>query len=272
MDFVSTAEMRLWILSDWHLEMQSRTWTPPCIIDAPSADVVVVAGDVHSECRMSAAVLSGWSGGRGKQVVFVPGNHEFYGGMVMQDDLAAAQEIADAKGRVHLLARRSVVIDGVRFVGCTLWTDYRLHGDPKASMIVAGQTMNDHQRIRIRETEDHVSRFMPWHAAVEHRLDLAFLVEELERQHDGPTVVVTHHLPSVKSVAPRFIGSSLNPAFASDLDWLIDKHQPELWVHGHTHDACDYLVGRTRVICNPVGYGLPGEGRNGFRHDLVIEP
>lgn len=76
---------------------------------------------------------------------------------------------------IHLRQRRAIVIDGVRFVGCPLWTDYRLYRKPKQSMIYAGHTMNDHRLIHYRETPDHVARFMPWHAAAEHRLDLAFL-------------------------------------------------------------------------------------------------
>jgi Icc-related predicted phosphoesterase len=260
--------MRLWILSDWHLG-HDRWWAPFLDVQAPSADVVVVAGDVSEGCRASTMTMGGWSGGKRKQTVFVPGNHEFYG-QVMQDDLAAAREAAQRrKERAHLLSRDTAVIDGVRFIGATLWTDYRLYGQPRAAMIEAGHTMNDHRLIRYRESNGHISRFMPWHAAVEHRLDLAFIVEQLEQPFAGETVVVTHHLPSPRSIATRFRSSWLNPAFASDLDWLIERYQPALWVHGHTHDVCDYQIGRTRVICNPRGYWRRYSSE--FDERLVVE-
>jgi Icc-related predicted phosphoesterase len=259
--------MRLRILSDLHLRSRDL-FAMPVERDAPAADVVIIAGDVREECLRSVECLGGWSGGRQKQIVFVPGNHEYYG-QLLQNDLAAARTAAESYEHVHLLSRGTVAIDGVRFIGATLWTDYRLYGQPKASMIEAGQNMNDHRLIRYREATGHISRFMPWHAAIEHRLDLAFIVEQFEQPFAGETVVVTHHLPSPRSIATRFQGSSLNPAFASDLDWLIERHQPALWVHGHTHDVCDYHIGRTRVICNPRGYG--GNDGSGFDPRLVVE-
>ncbi len=125
-------------------------------------------------------------------------------------------------------------------------------------MILAGQEMSDHTVIRYREglgPDAHISRFMPWHSAAEHRLDLPFLVAQPAVPFDGPSVIVTHHLPGSRSIAARFQGSSLNPAFASALEWLIERSEPLLWVHGHTHSSCDYHIGTTRILCNPKGYG-----------------
>lgn len=124
-------------------------------------------------------------------------------------------------------------------------------------------------RCRYREAGGHISRFMPWLTAAEHRQDLAFLVDELAKPHAGPTVVITHHLPSPGSIAARFAGSALNPTFASDLDWLIREAAPASWIHGHTHEACDYRSFKTRVLCNPMGYN-PGKA-NGFRMDLIVD-
>lgn len=77
---------------------------------------------------------------------------------------------------------------------------------------------------------------------------------ELRRPFDGATVLVTHHLPSYRSVAPNFGGHPLNPCYASNLDGLIERYKPALWIHGHTHMSCDYQLGATRVVCNPRGY------------------
>ncbi|GAU86719.1 Ser/Thr protein phosphatase family protein [Bosea sp. BIWAKO-01] len=98
----------------------------------------------------------------GRPVVYVAGNHEFYRSE-MKSNLAEAARVADNAG-IHFLHRRAVIINGVRFIGCTLWTDYRLLGTPKPSMITAGQELNDHRLIRYREESGHFSRFMPWHA------------------------------------------------------------------------------------------------------------
>ena len=189
----------------------------------------------------------------------------------MKSELERAQAVADEAG-IHLLNRRALVIKRVRFIGAILWTDYRLLGTPKPSMITAGDELNDHRLIKYRETPDHVSRFMPWHAAAQHRLDRDFIRDTLAIQHDGPTVVATHHAPHHGSVQPRHLGSSLSPAFASDLGWLIEGTNPELWIHGHDHGSHDHMVGRTRVFANQAGYPREGLRENkGFRPDCVIE-
>jgi Icc-related predicted phosphoesterase len=245
--------VKLLVLSDLHLETRPD-WVWPRVM--PEFDTAIVAGDVAGSCAASVEELAAATSLRGKPVIFVPGNHEFYNS-ILQDNLATGRAAAFG-ANVHLVARDAVVIHGVRFLGATLWTDYRLFGTAKKSMVQAGHDMPDHGSIRIREgngSAAHISRFMPWHAAAEHRKDLAFLVDELSRPFAGPTVVVTHHLPSARSISLRFQGSALNPAFASDLEWLIERHRPEFWIHGHTHDSCDYRLGTTRIICNPKGYG-----------------
>lgn len=261
--------MRLLVISDLHLEHGPFEF--PAVL--PPFDVAVFAGDIHQP--ISAAVE--WLARErdagaldGRPVVYVPGNHEYYSGL-FQNRLAEGERAAGAAG-IHLLHRRTVLIDGVRFLGCTLWTDYKLYGTPKPSMIIAGQELNDHRLIRYREDGGHISRFMPWHAAREHRLDLAFLREELVQSHLGATVVVTHHAPHPRSIQPRHQGSSLAPAFTSDLSELIQASQPTAWVHGHDHGSHDYLIGRTRVFANQAGYPNRGRRENhGFRSDYVIE-
>lgn len=261
--------MRLLVISDLHLEFGPFEFPSPL----PDFDVAVFAGDVGKP--ISAAIE--WMGSerqkvlKGRPVIYVPGNHEFYGSE-MKSALADGRAAAN-KADINLLARQSVVIDGVRFIGCLLWTDYRLLGKPKISMVVAGQELNDHRLIRYREDNGHYSRFMPWHAAAEHRLDLAFIRNELAARHSGPTVIVTHHAPHPGSVQPRHQGSVLSPAFSSDLSALIEEYQPELWIHGHDHGSHDYRVGRTRVFANQAGYpNRHGDRENhGFDPRCVIE-
>jgi Icc-related predicted phosphoesterase len=109
---------------------------------------------------------------------------------------------------------------------------------------------------------------MPVDARQAHQATRRYLESELAKEHDGPTVVVTHHAPSPLSVAPRFLGSPLNPAFASDLTDMIWQYVPDMWIHGHVHDSFDYLLGDTRVIANPRGYG---DENGSFDPMLVVE-
>lgn len=257
--------MRLLVISDVHLEFGPFEFAEPM----PDFDVAVFAGDMH---RPLTAALK-WMGShretgqlRGREIVYVAGNHEFYNSE-MKGSLAAGRELAEQM-RINVLQRQSVILGSVRFIGCTLWTDYRLLGTPKPSMVFAGQELNDHRLIRYREDSGHYSRFMPWHAAAEHRLDVAFIRSELAKPHEGPTVVVTHHAPHPQSVQPRHKGSALSPAFVSDLSALIEDSQPELWIHGHDHGSHDYRVGRTRVLANQAGY----PNVHGARENLWFNP
>jgi hypothetical protein len=261
--------MRLLVISDVHLEFGPFTFPK----QMPEFDVAVFAGDMHQpiDAALKWMIQQRDAGPlRGREIVYVAGNHEFYKSE-LKGNLAAGAKQAEEAG-IHLLHRRTVIIGDVRFVGGTLWTDYRLLGTPKPSMVFAGQELNDHRLIRYREESGHFSRFMPWHAAAEHRLDLAFIRSELATEHKGPTVVVTHHAPHPGSVQPRHQGSALSPAFASDLDALIEEYQPELWIHGHDHGSHDYRVGRTRVFANQAGYPNLHGGRenHGFDPRCVI--
>jgi Icc-related predicted phosphoesterase len=103
-----------------------------------------------------------------------------------------------------------------------------------------------------------------------HETSKAWLVNELRRTFKGPTVVVTHHLPATLSIASQYKNDPLNPAFASNLEDVIEMHQPDLWIHGHTHVACDYEIYGTRVVCNPRGYPSESTGK-GFTPGLVVE-
>lgn len=262
--------MRLLVISDVHLEFGPFAFPEPM----PDFDVAVLAGDMHRPIVAALEWLVGQREAgplRGREIVYVAGNHEFYKSEMKGNLAAAIQPAADAG--IHLLHRRTVIIQHVRFIGCTLWTDYRLLQHPKASMVYAGQELNDHRLIRFREDSGHVSRFMPWHAAAEHRLDLAFIRRELGKPHGGATVVVTHHAPHPHSIQPRHLGSPLSPAFVSDLSGVIEEYQPELWIHGHDHGSHDYKIGRTRILANQAGYpNLHGDRENpGFDPHCVVE-
>ncbi|MHA6643654.1 metallophosphoesterase [Mesorhizobium sp. A623] len=252
--------MRIWVFSDLHLEY-AQLHQP---LDIPEADVCVMAGDLM---RAPANGVH-WLGehiARWMPVIFVAGNHEFYKGSIkesLEDGRAAAERFPD----VHFLENDFVVIDGVRFIGATLWTDYRIEGHQQLAMHNARERVNDHKLIALQRNP--WKRFLPMEAVRLHSESRLFIESALKADRDIPTVVVTHHLPSMKSVAERFRGDALNAAFASDLDDLIEMQQPDLWVHGHTHDSADYRIGDTRVVCNPRGYD---DENPAFKMDLVVE-
>jgi predicted phosphodiesterase len=244
--------MKLHVLSDLHTEFAD--FAPP----ATGADVVVLAGDIG----VGTAGVA-WAAQQFPltHVLYVPGNHEFY-----DHDIRIAEDLTDsAPGNVHVLDNDAFTIDGVRFLGATLWTDFRLYGEGEAwfARQRAKQYMRDFTVIRNGDR-----RFSPEDSVRLHEASKAWLVDELARAFDGPTVVITHHLPASPSISKRYVNDALNPAFASGLEDIIEKYRPDLWVHGHTHVPCDYQIFDTRVLCNPRGY--PGE-RTGFSPGLVVE-
>jgi len=174
--------MDLYILSDLHFET-APAWSFP--EDLPRFDVAILAGDIDRQLDRAIDRIAATPCLMGKPVVLVPGNHEFDGG-IFQDVLADGQVKAASNPHIHLLHRKAIVIQGVRFVGATLWTDYELIGTTRASMIRAGQEMPDHKAIRYRESSGHISRFMPWHTRREHKLDRAFIEAELNQPPNCP--------------------------------------------------------------------------------------
>lgn len=244
--------MKIWLFSDLHLEFERHL---PPLGPLPEADVCVVPGDILNGCANSIHYLAKEIA-PAMAVVFVAGNHEFYGDSVLEG-LEWGRMAAGEVMNVHFLENNSVVLGGVRFFGATLWTDYAVEGsDPEDvafAMAVAEQQLNDHRQIAWRRLPTF-DGFPPQRAFDLHRRSRGWLDRTLAEPHDGPTVVVTHHAPHRGSIHPRFKGSTINACFASDLTELIEERRPELWVHGHMHDSFDYRAGATRVMCNPKGY------------------
>jgi len=249
--------MKIRVFSDLHLEFYD--FHP---VEVP-ADVVVLAGDIQSE-----HYGLGWARSMfpDTAIVYVMGNHEFYDADV-EAVLERARREAVALG-IHLLEKDQAIIDGVRFLGTTLWTDFEVEAPrlpPSRALHLANASMADFRVIRYRGGTLSAENTREFHLA-----SRRWLAERLAEPFDGRTVVVTHHLPHRASIARRFHGDPLNPAFASHLPELV---QPpvNLWIHGHTHCSCDYEPVRgTRVLCNPRGYG-PSELNERFDQRLVVK-
>lgn len=246
--------MKLWILSDLHIE--GCVWDMPS--PAPDYDVLIAAGDIHDPASSGVEWLAERS--NGKPVIYVPGNHEWYAHrqpFTVKSETKAARARAEDLG-IHFLMDEAVVIDGVRFLCATLWTDWELKGNAAAAMGYASMGMNDHIVIYPEDVGRPLSPRLSqsWHLASRY-----WLADELPKTGEWEkTVVVTHHLPHPRSVSVKYKDSPLNPAFASDLSELVESCGAALWVHGHTHDSFDYVAGSTRIVCNPKGYGPRSEG------------
>lgn len=250
--------MRLHILSDLHTEIA------PYDARNIECDVVVLSGDIGNGAKGIKWARSVWAD---KKIIYVPGNHEYYHldrGEALVQMRGVASELD-----VHLLDNDYVVIDGVRFIGSTLWTDFKLFGEGEAlrAMAVGQRRLNDFWLIR-----DEGKLFTPERSIEIHNTSVAWISDMLKNNFLGKTVVVTHHLPSFQSVTSRYKAEILSACFASRLsDDLFGRSA--LWIHGHTHDSLDYLVKGTRVLCNPRGYSRSKNSQENydFNPTLVVE-
>ena len=228
-------KMKIQLISDLHLEHQSQDkeyfYKTVDTSKDNSDTILVVAGDFHST-RWAIPLLEDIKKEKGyKDFIYTPGNHEFYG-----TDIGPF--INNSSNLVTVK-----VIDGVKFICSPLYSNYVPHSD--------GVWINDF----ICTWKDNInSTWTPALHTEVHNICVFLIEEELKKPFDGKTVVVSHFLPSFKSVNPKYEGSPLNNYFANNLDDLILNYQPYLWLHGHTHDNCDYLIRDTRVVCNPAGY------------------
>lgn len=267
--------MKIQLLSDTHNECSDTPFVPV----RTNADVVVLAGDIG---RVAHSFKWAAEHFKGQRIVMVAGNHDAWG--VEWHGLVRKMRTLAARYGIDFLENDWVCIDGVRFIGASLFTDMKLFGadNYSAAIVQARHVMPDFQRIRIASS-NRVLRFMrlsglmrPEDSVRLHMESRAYIQACLEDQFDGPVVVVTHHAPSSHSVEKRFEHDPLSPCFASNLDALIGNSKVALWMHGHTHTAFDYRINQTRVVCNAVGYRdrndvKTPEERSGFRPDLVIE-
>jgi predicted phosphodiesterase len=247
--------VRLHVLSDLHLER--APFEPP-----PSeADVVILAGDV---ARGSDGVrwARNWSGAQ--PVLYVAGNHEFYG-HAWPDLLATMREAAEGSA-VRVLEDEQAVIAGVRFLGCTLWSDFAVAGEEqrKASMSTCARVVLDYRVIRRADRT-----LTPADTLAVHETSRRWLEARLAEPHPGPTVVITHHAPLIRSRPASPLMRAVAGAFVSDLTELMGDDRVDLWVFGHTHVAADLDIRGTRVMSNPRGY--PRQEIAGWDPARVVE-
>lgn len=276
--------MKIQLLSDLHLECFKKNLEYPQI-SKTDADTVVLAGDI-GEGLTGVEYAIEQSIQLNKDIIYVPGNHEYYGQNMA---VFKKQLFNSTKGtQVHLLDNSSIVINGIRFIGATLWTNFG-NGN-KELMKSAFMRINDYRTIRatqwwgkrnryelgvrrIRHSDISVGYFLPETAFDEHKQSIEYLKQELDKSFNGKIVVVTHHAPSWKSIEElvtsklafeekRWVsrlkddfGIVYVAGYASNLNSFIAKYSKNinLWLHGHTHVKLDYELCGIRIVSNPSG-------------------
>jgi len=242
--------VRVQVLSDLHFEFDEDGGEAFAREVPVSGDVLVLAGDLLPLRSLEDAKRTfGWFCEPFPHVVFLPGNHEYYRTSPTNGDAVLAA-CAESFANLHVLNPGVATIEDTRFVGAPLWFA------PTPEEAKYRRLVNDFRLI---------DGFVPW-VHETHVAHLGFLRSNVRRGD----VVVTHYLPHPRSVAPQFAGSALNRFFlAEDAADLVERAGARLWIHGHTHARCDYLVGETRVVCNPRGY--PQEATHPIDVGFVIE-
>lgn len=240
------------IVSDLHLEFG------PLDIPELSEDkntVLILAGDIGlAQKTYTYKEFFEDVSSRFLAIVYILGNHEHYKGEFLTSLPKIRETLADLKN-VHVIEKESVVIDGVAFIGATLWTDMNSHD--VVTIAESGYSMNDYKIIRNGPCNVPWQRKLHPHDTIDDHIKAKrFIFKEIKKMKEAghAVVVVTHHGPSYLSVAECYKGDNLNGAYVTELFEDIMDAQPTIWCHGHTHVSFDYFIGDTRVICNPRGY------------------
>jgi predicted phosphohydrolase len=262
--------MRVSVMSDLHLDFADLT--------LPGGDVLILSGDICEAKRMKPDMYNPHmvllehertdqrpdrfnrffeeECAKYREVFMVMGNHEHYGFQYQKTYGHIKEQLPT---NVHLLENECYELDGVLFVGATLWTDMN-KGD-ELTLFHMKSMMNDYRQITMfNEAKSAYHKLQPERTMSDHYRSRDYIKHMLEENRatgkNLPVVVMTHHAPSKVSTKPRYLNDTImNGAYSSDLSELIlDNPEIRVWTHGHTHDVFDYMIGSTRVMCNPRGY------------------
>jgi len=283
--------MKIKLVSDLHLEFSDIN-----ITNDHNYDVLILGGDImiaqdlhdHSEPMTAieqTLMAKGQGFGRRQQaaqrfrdflkrvsfqfphVIYIAGNHEFYQGKY-PDSIDYLRQECENYSNVYFLEMDTKEIDDVVFVGATLWTDMN-KGDPQ-TLWACSEYMNDYHVVR--NSEKGYAKLKPADTMYRHRQTVDYIKSVVEIDATKKYVVVGHHSPCKLSTKPRYSDQHLiNGAYSSDLsEFILDHPQIKLWTHGHTHHAFDYMIGTTRIVCNPRGYEGYEED-SGWDQNIILE-
>jgi hypothetical protein len=279
--------MRINIVSDIHLE-----FGPIEIKNTEGADVLILSGDIcvaadvlhkddlnnksrkiHDFFEMCSKEF--------KNVIYIVGNHEHYNGD-FQRTIPHLKQFLGHLDNLHILDKEIVTIDDVTFIGGTLWTD--MNKEDGITLYHMSSMMNDFIKVSngkiqngIQAEDDkpyyRIKRLTPEDVVVDHKSMLEYIRIIVEGKQDQKFVVVGHHAPSKLSTKPKYQDDYImNGGYSSDLsEFILDHPQIKMWTHGHTHDTFDYMIGSTRVVCNPRGYIKYEQRADEFDPNIIFE-
>jgi Icc-related predicted phosphoesterase len=234
--------MKIAYASDLHLEFSYEL----ILSGLTSVDVLVLAGDIDTMPEAYTDIIHKIRSCYNEHIILVMGNHEYYNGEFPSDREKYRMAVAhDTK--VHVLENQSIIINGVKFLGATLWTDFASSRQKRACQ----RMMADFDVI----FDGKSGSLSPDTILEVHQDTINWLDDQFTNHpHDGKNVVITHHAPSFRSQNPIYADSPISGGFCSSQDQRILRWKPNIWIHGHVHDKMDYYIGSTMVLCNPWGY------------------
>jgi predicted phosphodiesterase len=274
-------------VSDIHLE-----FGPIEIKNTEGADVLILSGDIcvaadvlhkdnlnnksrkiHDFFEMCSKEF--------KNVIYIVGNHEHYNGD-FQRTIPHLKQFLGHLDNLHILDKEIVTIDDVTFIGGTLWTD--MNKEDGITLYHMSSMMNDFIKVSngkiqngIQAEDDkpyyRIKRLTPEDVVVDHKSMLEYIRIIVEGKQDQKFVVVGHHAPSKLSTKPKYQDDYImNGGYSSDLsEFILDHPQIKMWTHGHTHDTFDYMIGSTKVVCNPRGYIKYEQRADEFDPNIIFE-
>jgi predicted phosphodiesterase len=209
-------------------------------------DVLVVAGDLsdHKDYERDLELLAT---SVSQPIVLVAGNHDFWHSNSYEHGLEHIRNLCSKYSHVHFLENENVTIGEQRFVGCSLWFDHKpdFYDRKWTDFTKVPGLLNNIRHIN--------------------QISFEYLISAIRKDD----IVITHHLPSQKSINHVYLNNSFNKFYFSGCDFIIKENEPKIWIHGHTHDPCDYNLYNTRVICNPLGYYI--ENKCKFRSGQLVD-
>jgi len=244
--------MKITIASDLHLEFGTID-----LHNTENAEVLILSGDIFVASNWTEQVKEFFDNcsKRFPHVIYIMGNHEHYKGNFLETENLIRSKLEEYSN-IYFLEKQTKTIGDVTFIGGTLWTDMNKE-DPLTLFNIRG-VMNDFRVIK---------NFIPQDSVDDHKKMIDCIRVLVERKFNQKFVVVGHHSPSKASTHPRYADETLiNGAYSSNLnEFIIDNPQIKLWTHGHTHEPFDYMIGETRIVCNPRGYINYEESANNFK-------
>lgn len=243
--------MRIRIISDIHCDINSNDIYNYNFSD----DFVICCGDISGD----RFATENWIKKNIKSGIFIAGNHLGYNMATGTSDDTLTNSIKYLQKQfceapIYFLENQFVEIEDIIFIGCTLFTDFKLYNKSFESMLFASRKLNDFRYVQLLK-RNKIKLITPMDQVAFFNKSIKFIESICKKYSNKKVVVITHHAPSFKSVPDSYKRDILSAAYASNLESIIEKYNNlKLWCHGHMHESCDYILHGTRIVCNPRGY------------------